>query len=134
VLIKLEYLKAKIKELIAQSGDYSPEGFALALGLSGRGGYYDFINKRKKVSSEDVAKIAAYFGKDTAFFIQESHIEETPIEVIKELQERIRTLEDTIQDLRLNNKSLRNAVESLGESNKTFNQIIQKNFIKGKAS
>jgi CHAD domain-containing protein len=120
----------ELKRLIEQSG-YNHTYIAQLLGMSYQNLFK--IYKREHIKSSKLDEILEKLNLVNKN-VDTVDAEETPIEVIKELQERIRTLEDTIQDLRLNNKSLRNAVESLGESNKTFNQIIQKDFIKGKAS
>jgi hypothetical protein len=69
-----------------------------------------------------------------SFFIQKSDSEpyEVP-DILSVLREKIKEQEEIIRELRLNNQALRTATESLGESNKTFNLLIQKRF-KSKAS
>jgi hypothetical protein len=79
MILDILALKEKVKELISKSGDYSAEGFAEALGLKGRGGYYDFLNKRKKVSTEEIRKIAGYFGRETEYFITQKAYKGGPV-------------------------------------------------------
>jgi hypothetical protein len=79
MIVDIEFLKKKIKELISSSGDYSPDGFANAMGMASRGGYYDFINKRKRVSTEELKIISEYFKQPIEYFTHKSNNIAVPV-------------------------------------------------------